>query len=156
MSPDAKGAARALGCEGVQQSRASAGANGHSEAREDTRERMLPLAKPRPQTQGRGEQATCPAAGGPALRLPEPAALLMETEFIKVRARSTPHVRGREEIKAHLTPCRPPETLTNPTLPKTIIGQNNSSLEINWTNYVGSRNALNDYPLSGRVSVVNL
>lgn len=63
--------------------------------------------------------------------------------------------RGRE-IKAHLTPCCQPETLTNPSLPKTIIGQNNSSLEINWTNYVGSQNPLNDYPLSGRASVANL
>ena len=40
----------------------------------------------------------------------------------------------------------------NPLLPKTIIGQNNSSLEINWTNYVAFQNPLNNYFLQGGVS----
>lgn len=79
----------------------------------------------------------------------------MDVEFIKVRATFIPSCQGQaREIKGHLTPCCQPEMLMNPLLPKTIIGQNNSSLEINWTNYVGSRNPLNNYFLSGRVSVI--
>lgn len=44
----------------------------------------------------------------------------------------------------------------NPSLPKTIIGQNNSSLEINRANYVGSQDPLNNYWLSGSVSEITV
>lgn len=40
----------------------------------------------------------------------------------------------------------------NPLLPKTIIGRNNSSLEINWTNCVGSQNPLYNYLYWANVS----
>lgn len=40
----------------------------------------------------------------------------------------------------------------NPLLPKTIIEQSNSSLEINWTNHVAFQNPLNNYFLQDGVS----
>lgn len=40
----------------------------------------------------------------------------------------------------------------NALLPKTIIEQNNSSLEINWTNHVDFQNPLNNYFLQDGVS----
>lgn len=65
----------------------------------------------------------------------------MEVEFINVRGNFTLSCQGQgKEIKGHLTPRCQPGMLMNPLLPKTIIEQNNSSLEINWTNYVGSQN----------------
>lgn len=79
----------------------------------------------------------------------------MDTEFIKVTVTFIQSCQGEAtEIKGHLTPRCQPEMLMNPLLPKTIIGQNNSSPEINWANYVGSQNPLNNYFLSGRVSVI--
>lgn len=108
----------------------------------------------------RGQPAIRAAARVPGSAPPLAGLPVMEIEFIQVGANFILSRqgwggggRGGEAIKGRKTPCCQPGTLMNPLLPKAIIGQNNSSPEINWTNYVGSQNPPNHYFLSGRAGV---